>query len=140
MNVKIVSYNVNGCGNFRKRKKIFYRFKDMKADIMLIQEMHSTPQTEQLWKTQWGGQIVFAHGESNARGVAIMFRRNFNTQIMETVSDQEGRVLAIKTIINDQTMIVATIYAPNEDNPQFFVNAFALMQTLGNFPQYCFRH
>lgn len=78
MNLNILSYNVNRFANFKKRKKIFTRLRNLKADIILAQEMHSSVKTENLWKSEWGGKIIYSHGESNARGIAIMIRRNLN--------------------------------------------------------------
>ena len=40
--VNIISWNINGCGNRVKRKKIFTYFKSKQANIVFIQESHLT--------------------------------------------------------------------------------------------------
>ena len=70
--VKICTQNVRGLNNSLKRTKVFNRFKT-KADVIFVQESHSTKIVERDWKSQWGGEILFSHGTSAARGCMIMF-------------------------------------------------------------------
>lgn len=100
----------------------------------MLQETHSTICNENVWKAQWGGHIIFSHAESNARGVAIIFKRNLSYKILEIAKDTEGRILAIKLQVNDQQVVLANVYAPNSDQPQFFINAFSIIEQLGKLP------
>ena len=54
MDLKIVSYNVRGLGNYQIRREIFYYLNHKDFDIALLQETHSSKNIEKLWKTQWG--------------------------------------------------------------------------------------
>ena len=74
MNLKIVSCNMCGLGDKMKRGKIFMYCKDKRFDIVLIQETHSIAKTNKFWRSEWGGEINFSNGESNARGVAICIK------------------------------------------------------------------
>ena len=57
-----------------------------KADIVMLQEAHGTRETNKLWCAEWGGQVVFANGASNAKGVVILFSKKFSlsTEIIVT--------------------------------------------------------
>lgn len=119
--VNIISYNVNGLRDFKKRKKIYDHLKTIhQADILLLQETHCTQQDEALWRSQWGGQTINSYGESNARGVALMFGRNCNCSILNSYSDPQGRFVISEVILEDKQLVICGIYAPNSDQPQFF--------------------
>ena len=71
-NLKIVSLNVRGLGHFKKRRSIFSWARRTRADLVLLQETHSTAEIELKWQHECGGQILFSHGNSSSRGVAII--------------------------------------------------------------------
>lgn len=129
---KIVTYNVNGIGESKKRRLIFNHLHHINADIIMLQETHSSIKTEKMWKAEWGGHMFCNHGTLAARGVAILIKRRFAMKVLRTVKDQCGRVLAVYISINGKEYTVASIYAPNEDNVDFFIEAFRLVESLNN--------
>ena len=84
----------------------------------MLQETHSSVKYERIWQNEWGGKT---HGQSNARGVV---------KITKTFRDQEGRVFVCQLEINDATYTIVNFYAPNEDDPGFFIQLFG---NLSNF-------
>ena len=91
--VNIASYNVRGLRDSVKRSKIFTFLRKKSHDVICIQESHSTKNIEKIWKSQWGGQVLFAHGDSNARGCLILIKRKLHTIVHKTYTDKEGRFL-----------------------------------------------
>ena len=55
MNALICSYNVRGLGNNSKREQIFAWIKEKSIDICLLQETHSSDETNDKWKQDWKG-------------------------------------------------------------------------------------
>ena len=100
------------------------------ADICLLQETHSHEGAERQWCQNWGGDIRFSHGRTGARGIAILIKTNLNYTILDTKKDKDGRIIIIKICIKDTIYVIANIYAPNADNPTFFIELYNL---LGNF-------
>lgn len=94
---KLMSYNVNGLGEEKKRRKIFNYLHEHKIDVTLIQEAHSCPKTNNIWANEWGGRAYFANGTTAARGVAILFRKGFSFQLLEKEVDPEGRYLILRS-------------------------------------------
>ena len=45
--------------------------------------------------------------------------------------DTNGQFIALNTSYNDKQIILANIYAPNTDNPGFFINAFSNIDSVG---------
>ena len=113
--VKIISLNVRGLSNFKKRRTIFAWCRKMKTDVIFLQETHSKIETENQWEREWGGKILFSHGSSNARGVVILFRNEFDISIDSSKTDQKGRFLVVQGNVEDNMFILANIYAPNRD-------------------------
>lgn len=132
--LSVVSYNVNGIGSCSglKRRKLFNYLHTLKASVICLQETHSVKENENLWKAEWGGRILCNHGTSNARGVMILFDKKFNDSLVddEIYKDKEGRVLAIKIKLNMANIALANIYAPNADDPEFFVREFKEVERL----------
>ena len=62
LKLKTISLNVRGIRTFEKRKSIFNWLIKQNSDICFLQETYSTEETENLWKSQWPGEIYFAHG------------------------------------------------------------------------------
>ena len=69
----MLSSNVRGLSNIKKRA-IFAWCRKQNANIIFLQETHSTGNNEKQWKAEWGAPLELAHESSNSRGVAILFR------------------------------------------------------------------
>ena len=101
-----------------------------KADIIFLQETHSTIKTDTQWKNEWGAQIITCHGSSNARGVAILIKNGFDCTIHQKILDPLGRFIILKADIKDKTYVLINVYAPNKDKDliSFFNNLLAMLQ------------
>ena len=128
--VKIMSLNVRGLGNGKKRREIFHWLNKEKFDIFLLQETHSTKEKELVWRSEWGHLVHYAHGTSNSKGVCILFKRKCNYFIHSEVMDPAGRYLILD--VNDQKFTLANVYGPNEDDPGFFHTIIEHVQSLPN--------
>ena len=128
--LQITTANVRGLNDSNKRREMFTFFKKSKYDIICIQETHSDKNSQFIWEAQWGGKILFSHGETDARGVAIFFSPNLNVKICKSVLDENGRIVAADISVNDQKFLICNIYAPNEDKPNFFLEVFETVQKL----------
>ena len=90
---KFIFLNVRGISNFRKRRTIFTWCRKQKADVIFLQETHSTKDNELLWKREWGAPFFCSHGANNSRGVAILIRNNFDCSVEEIVTDADAVVI-----------------------------------------------
>ena len=64
----MLSLNVRGLSNFKKRRAIFAWCRKQNANIIFLQETHSTGNNEKQWKAEWGAPLELARGSSNSRG------------------------------------------------------------------------
>ena len=122
--LEIISVNANGLGDDSKRRDVFWYYKRLNVDVIMVQETHSSAETQALWKSQWGSEAIFSHGQTNARGVMILFRKSANYSIGKTTIDKEGRFIVCDCKVNNQEILLVNVYAPNEDKPSFFIELF----------------
>ena len=113
---KLLSLNVRGLSNLKKRRAVFTWCRKQKASIIFLQETHSTIDKEKQWKAEWGAPIEFAHGSSNARGAALLLRNGFDCKIKRKIVDPMGRYIGIKAEIKDENYLLFNVYAPNNDS------------------------
>ena len=126
MTYTIGSLNCNGLRDSNKRKQLFAWLNEKPYDILFLQETHSITNDEVLWMQEWGGNIIYAHGSSNSRGVAMLIKYHVNITI-EDVNRQDGRLLVAKVTFASKQILLCNIYAPNDDNVPFFENVFAVL-------------
>ena len=133
MSLKILSINVNGLQNEVKRRAIFNYIRD-RADIACLQETHSTTEAESLWNLQWKGRILYSHGNSNARGVAILIKHSCQAEAKIIEHDSVGRRITVEIIQDQKSFSLCNLYAPNIDDPGFFVETFDKVFQKGDKP------
>ena len=128
MSLNIITCNVRGLADAKKRRQIFHYLVDHKVDVAFIQETHSTVKTSKLWRNLWGGEAFFSHGESNARGVCTLIRKGLNVKVVKQENVIQGRVLNVTIMLNEQKILMSNVYAPNELDVAFFEQTFAAVQ------------
>ena len=121
MALRILTCNVNGIRDSIKRKQLFNHLQNTNSDIILLQEMHSTLTTNNIWNSNWDDKAVWNSGTNFQCGVAILIKQE-NINIIETYQDPQGRVLNVIIKQNDQKYQIVNIYAPNnpQQRPLFF--------------------
>ena len=124
---KIVSVNTRGVANEEKRRAVF-NFHRFNADVLILQETHSTREQEQIWESEWGGKAIFSHGTSAARGIAVFMSKERFERTKNIILSEDGRTIIFDIEENGQTITIAAIYAPNLDSPQYFVHLGKIMQ------------
>ena len=102
-----ITVNCNGLGLRCKRQKVFTYLRDkIKTGVVFLQETHSTPSLEKVWKSDWGGEIFFSHGKSNSTGCAIAFSENFSVKVKNHANDDSGRLL----ILEKRLLMIQTFF------------------------------
>lgn len=130
--VRFCTYNARGLGDYQKRKKIFLLLKEKKLDIALIQESHGVDESMKLWRTQWGGELIYANATSNSKGILILFRRNLSYSIAHSICDPQGRYVITEIDFGEMSIVLCSLYAPNIDTPSFFVHLSQEIENLQN--------
>ena len=118
---------MRGASDTKKRKSLLDHFRK-NADILIMQESHSTTENENLWRNEWGGEVIFSHGTNMARGIAIFCTKTVYNCISNIYCDNEGRLIIFDVTESDKIITITAIYAPNEDKPMYFKNIRKMLQ------------
>ena len=111
---KIISLNVRGLKNQRKRRSIFSYLKDQKCHCYFLQETYSEPKDELIWKSEWGGEMLFSHGTNRQKGVCILLNPSACNLLIESqYFDVDGRIVLVNISFNSTKVSLCNIYAPN---------------------------
>ena len=129
--IRFATLNVRGLGEHKKHREVFNLLKVRKIHVALLQETHSCENFLNRWRTEWGGNIFCAHGTTLARGVAVLIQRNIKVNVLEVRRDEGGRWILIRLELNGERMLISSIYGPNRDDPEFFVNLFNKIDETG---------
>ena len=124
MELQISSLNVRGIGDKQKRSEIFNWLRAKKFLIYFLQEVHCSDDTISTWSAEWGYKSLFSCCSSAKGEVAILFNNNFCFQILRTYSDVNGRFIICDVKSGGKYITLATLYAPNDDEPCFFQDFF----------------
>ena len=123
-NITVGSLNVRGLNNKLKRSSLYHKIRMLKYTVFFMQEIYSSQHIESIWGSEWGGKYVINSGNSSSKGVGIFFNSRATVKIKDQWMDKEGRVIVIKVDIDDREYVLANLYAPNQDNPDFFNRVF----------------
>ena len=121
MSIKLISINVRGLRDVVKRRAIFNYYRQ-RSDILFIQETHSCKTDEIVWESEWGGDIIYGHGETNARGVGIFLKKGMKDNVTNIHVNEDGRAIICDIKIDEYKLTLCNLYAPNKDTPSFFLN------------------
>ena len=107
-----MSLNVRGIRDITKRKAFFLFCKRSDADLVLLQETHSSDADVKFWNAQWGSKMHFSHGTNNSAGVLIASHR-FKGDVLEMVPSSDGRWVALTIKLDNAIFIVCNVYGFN---------------------------
>ena len=119
--IEIISVNCQGIGLLPKRTDVFNYLKEKKYHIYCLQDTHFAPGAdEKLVRSRWNNDCYFSSYKSNARGIAILFAKDFEYKVHNSISDPNGNFLLLDLTVHNNRFTLASIYGPNTDNPDFF--------------------
>ncbi len=132
--LRVGSLNVNGIRDKNKWLLLKESIELKEMNVMFLQETHSDINNEVDWGLWSEGQFVLSHGTNLSAGVAILFSKELNANILSINELEKGRLLLIKAKIKDVVFVLINIYAPNvgRDRIRLFE---VLKNTLGSLSQ-----
>ena len=114
-NFKIVSQNVKGLKADKVKRQTVFNYLKENGDIAFLQETHSTPDTEELWKKECDCEVFFSHGTSQSCGVMVFFSKKLDIEVTEKIIDSDGRFILLKCIVQGTKILLYNVYAPNNE-------------------------
>lgn len=116
--VRFMTWNVRGLGGPIKRTRVLSCLKSAQTDIAFLQETHLCLCDHTRLRKPWDGQV---------------FRSGFNSRLRGTaIASPNGRYIVVVGMLSQTPLILACIYAPNWDCPNFMTLLFSLIPSLNS--------
>ncbi len=85
----------------------------LKINVMFLLETHSDSQNEVELYRWWEGECILSHGTNLSAGVAILFSKHLDLNILSTIELEKGRILMVIVEIKELKFLFINVYAPN---------------------------
>ena len=109
--LKIISLNVRGLRNKKKRRTLFRKFKSDKYDIICLQETYLSKKDIYDIRNEWGINFHLAEGTNNSKGLITLFSKYIDFSNIECIHASE-RCLISNITIDGTLFAIVNIYAP----------------------------
>ena len=119
-NIVVLSANCQGLQNLQKRRDILLYFKEMRANIVCLQDTHWVEKDLSKVRELWGHECFISGSKTNSRGVAILLKNNFEYKVNSSIVDPEGNFICINISTTAGVINLVSLYGPNKDVPSFF--------------------
>lgn len=111
--------------------KVLNHLTKLQADVCLLQETHlSDHKSSTVLNSPQFPHIFLANYNTRQRGVAILLSNKINFTHNSTISDPQGRFIAINISIYNNPLTIINVYGPNKDDPSFFHHLFSHLTNL----------
>ena len=113
--MNVASINVRGLNNPNKRTTIFHWLNSKTFDIICLQETFCTNDNVKIISRDWEGPCFHSvSNSSHSKGVAILFKKDFQYDIVSHFHSDDGRKVLVNIKHHDQIYTIVNIYAPTE--------------------------
>ena len=92
---------------------------DQHIDFTFLQETHCVRGREKLPFSSWSGKSFQSNSNNpRSRGVAILVGKKTRYKILNSYSDNDGRLVMINVEIYNDILSLVSLYAPNDPGTQ----------------------
>ena len=113
-----------------KRRKTFNRLRNKKYSVYFCKKCAvQRKQKNYGWLNRGLYRGLFSSLSSSGASVSVLFSNNFSIEIQKYLSDPKGRFITIDIKTEDKIITPQNIYAPNNDDPNFFKSVFNNLST-----------
>jgi len=119
-NLFVCSYNLQGCGNFKKIKRVMNNLNTLpfrNSSVINLQETHWNNLTSINY--HWKSGIVQSGNSTTRGGVAILYSDSYFDNIIETYKDDDGRMCTLLAQKDEEMYLFINIYAPNDHHESY---------------------
>ena len=132
--VKILTWNVRGLNNMRKRYGIQAYIKRRGAQVVMLQETHLLKKEGAALQRRWRGQVYNTTYSAFSRGVLIWIRPGVPFQEHKVIVDEEGRYIILCGKLHGRDIALINLYAPNTDQPEFLNRLSRHLLSITEYP------
>jgi exonuclease III len=147
ISISAINCNSLNMSNVTKHSRIrkFYGIASLKSDVIFLSDLrmcNKAGQTDSRFISETFAinphcsYSLHHHSQKNSRGVGILVKKSLNFLCLDTERDPSGEdnYILLKAEINGLTVILGSIYGPNNRDDNFFVNLSNSIERFGDFP------
>jgi exonuclease III len=109
-NMCITSLNVRGINEISKRNTVYTWIKENKYDICFLQETYCTEAVKTQFDKHWKGDAIHSvSNSSHSRGVSILLSSNLNYKLINSHTDNDGRMVLVNLEIDENEYTLVNI-------------------------------
>ena len=109
--LKILSLNVRGLRNIKKRRTLFNSFKSKDFDIICLQETYLTNKEINRIQNEWGSLVHLSESVGRSKGIVTLFNKRLRDYKISS-SFSNSRCLISKITFENSEFMVVNVYAP----------------------------
>lgn len=117
--VRFLSWNVKGLNGPVKRTRIFSHLKQLKTDVLFLQETHLRLEDHTRLRKAWVNHIFHSKFNNRSRGVAILINKLIQFSLNAIMADPNGRYVIVSGLLFQTPVLLVNVYAPNWDDAEF---------------------
>ena len=111
LRLNVISMNVRGIRNKKKRRALFNQFKKGKYDIICLQETHLGKNYKDKISSEWGNNFHVVDGTANSKGMLTLFSNAINVEDTKAVVEKDRCIVSLLTI-DKVKLAVVNVYSP----------------------------
>ena len=111
LNLSLMTWNVRGMRNKKKRDTIFRILKLNKVDIVFLQETYLLEEDMSSIDKQWGGTIHYLPGTHHSGGLLTLFSNKIDTNDISLLGKSDRSITSRFGFVDEQ-ITLHNIYAP----------------------------
>ena len=124
LKLNIVSMNVRGLRNAKKRRSLFLQFKNNNYDVIGLQETYLTNNDINVIENEWGHNFHISEGTTHSKGLLTLFGSSIKACDVNIATKNE-RCLVSNIVIDKVQFCVANFYGPCIDSEKsLFLDKF----------------
>jgi exonuclease III len=143
--ISAINCNSFNMGTVTKHARLrkFYGIVSLKTDIILLSDIRMCNKNgttdfnfinETFATNPYSSYCLLHQSTRNSRGVGVLYKKSLNFSVLESSGDPGDNFLLVKAVINDITVILVSIYGPNNRDDDFFLRLGNSIRTAGDFP------
>ena len=119
--LRLISWNTKGMNKPTKICRVIARLQHLQGDMIFLQETHLKSSETHRIKRAWMSHLFHSKFSDRSRGAAIIIPKNVMFKPSHIILDTNGRYVIVTGSLQNTSVVLASIYAPNWDDETFFV-------------------
>ena len=116
--ISVLSLNVQGLRNPKKRHALFRQFKLGGYDVVALQETYLLEKDKELIKKEWRGCFHLSEGTTHSKGLLTLFNNSFDVNNVNEVFITDRIIISLINL-NGEQLFINNVYSPTTDQDKY---------------------